>query len=106
MVVRILERFSQLLSEAKEILSNVGADGGKQSRQIRELAPVILDYIRMRVKEYPEQGGVVEVAELMLRLREGARVIKKTLHLLESQGCAVRTDFRDVWEITDPRSEP
>ena len=25
-----------------------------------------LDYIRMRVKEYPEQGGIVEVAELML----------------------------------------
>jgi hypothetical protein len=33
---------------------------------------VILDHIRMRVKEYPEEGGIVEVAELMLRLREGA----------------------------------
>jgi len=55
---------------------------------------------------YPEQGCVVEVGELMLRLREGARVIKKTLHLLESQGYAVKTDFKDVWEIIDSRSGP
>jgi len=103
-VFRIWGRFSQLWVDAKEVLANCGADGDNQSEQIRELAPVILDYIRMRVKEYPEQGGVVEVAELMLRFREGARVIKKTLHLMESQGHAVRTDFKDVWEIIDFRS--
>ncbi len=68
---RIAERFSQLLVDAKEVLANFDADGDNQSQQIHELAPVILDYIRMRVKEYPEQGGIVEVAELMLRLREG-----------------------------------
>lgn len=99
----IAERFSQLLIDAKQVLSTFGEEADNQSQQIHELAPVILDYIRMRVKEYPEQGGIVEVAELMLRLREGARVIKKTLHLLESQGYAARTDFKDVWEIIDPR---
>ena len=99
----IAERFSQLLIDAKQVLSTFGAEADNQSQQIHELAPVILDYIRMRVKEYPEQGGIVEVAELMLRLREGARVIRKTLHSLESQGYAVRTDFKDVWEIIDPR---
>jgi hypothetical protein len=104
MVFHILKRFSQLLVDAKEVLSNVGADADNQGQQICELAPVILDYIRMRVKEYPEQGGVVEVAELMLRFREQAGVIKKTLRLLESQGYAVKTDFKDVWEIIDPGS--
>ena len=103
---RTAERFRQLLVDAKEVLSTLGTEADNQSQQIHELAPVILDYIRMRVKEYPEQGGIVEVAELMLRLREGGRVIKKTLHLLESQGYAVRTDFKDVWEIIDPRSGP
>ena len=83
-----------------------GGEANNQSRQIPELAPVVLDYIRMRWKVYPEQGCVVEVGELMLRLREGARVIKKTLHLLESQGYAVKTDFKDVWEIIDSRSGP
>lgn len=105
-VFRILERFSQLLGDAKEILSTFGAEPDHQSQQIRDLAFVIRDYIRMRLNEYPEQGGVVEVAELTLRLREGTRIIKKTLHLLESQGYAVKTDFRDVWEIIDPRSGP
>jgi hypothetical protein len=100
-VPHILERFSQLLIDAKEILWNFRAEADDQSGQIHELAPVILDSIRMRLKEYPEQGGVVEVAELMLRFREGARVIKKTLHSLENQGYAVKTDFKDVWEIID-----
>ena len=103
---RIRERLSQVLVDAKEVLWNFRAEADDQSGQIHELAPVILDYIRMRLKEYPEQGGVVEVAELMLRFREGARVIKKTLHLLENQGYAVKTDFKDVWEIIDPRSGP
>lgn len=103
---RILERFPQLLVDAKEVLWNCRAEADDQSEQIRELAAVILDYIRMRLKEFPEQGGVVEVAELMLRFREGGRVIKKTLHLLENQGYAVTTDFKDVWEIIDPRSWP
>jgi hypothetical protein len=106
MVFRILEGFSELLCDAKEVLSNCGGEANNQSRQIPELAPVVLDYIRMRWKVYPEQGCVVEVGELMLRLREGARVIKKTLHLLESQGYAVKTDFKDVWEIIDSRSGP
>ena len=101
MVFRIWGRFSQLLVDANRVLANFGADGDNQSQQIHELAPVILDYIRMRVKQYPEQGGVVEVAELMLRFREGACVIKKTLQLMESQGHAVRTDFRDIWEIIE-----
>jgi len=105
-VSRIRERLSQVLVDAKEVLWNFRAEADDQSGQIHELAPVILDYIRMRLKEYPEQGGVVEVAELMLRFREGARVIKKTLHLLENQGYAVKTDFKDVWEIIDPRSGP
>jgi len=104
-VFRIVERFSHLLCDAKEVLSNCGAEAN-QSRQMPELAPVILDYIRMRLKVYPEQGCVVEVGELMLRLREGPRVIKKTLHLLESQGYALKTDFMDVWEIIDSRSGP
>jgi len=56
--------------------------------------------------EGPEQGCVVEVGELMLRLREGACVIKRTLHLPESQGYALKTDFKDVWEIIDSRSGP
>lgn len=99
---RIAERFCQLLIDAKEVLSTSGAEADNQSQQTHEFAPVILDYIRMRVKEYPEQGGIVEVAEQMLRLREGADVIKKTLHLVEGQGCAVRTDFKGVWEIIDP----
>src|ERR1051326_6684739 len=94
MVFRILEGFSELLCDAKEVLSNCGGETNNQSRKIPELAPVVLDYIRMRWKVYPEQGCVVEVGELMLRLREGARVIKNTLHLLESQGYAVKTDFR------------
>lgn len=98
---RILERFPLLLVDAKEVLWNVRAEADDQSEQIHELAPVILDYIRMRLKEFPEQGGV-----LMLRFREGGRVIKKTLHLLENQGYAVKTDFKDVWEIIDPRSGP
>ena len=102
----ILEGFSEILCDAKEVLSNCGAEADTQSRQIPELAPVILDYIRMRLKVYPEQGCVVEVGELMLRLREGPRVIKKTLHLLESQGYALKTDFMDVWEIIDSRSGP
>jgi hypothetical protein len=100
-VFRILERFSQLLVDAKEVLWNFRAEADDQSGQIPELASAILDYIRMRLKEYPEQGGVVEVAELMLRFREGARVIKRSLHLLENQGYAVKTDFEDVWEIID-----
>jgi hypothetical protein len=81
----------------------LASDSDDQS-QIHELAPVILECIRMRVKEYPEEGGVVEVGELMLGLREGARVIKKALHLLKSRGYAVKTHFRDVWEIIDPGS--
>ena len=98
---RILKRFSQLLVDAKEVLWNFRAQADDRSGQIPELASMILDYIRMRLKEYPEQGGVIEVAELMLRFREGARVIKGSLHLLENQGYAVKTDFEDVWEIID-----
>jgi hypothetical protein len=100
-VFRILKRFSQLLVDAKEVLWNFHAQADDRSGQIPELASMILDYIRMRLKEYPEQGGVIEVAELMLRFREGARVIKGSLHLLENQGYAVKTDFEDVWEIID-----
>jgi hypothetical protein len=105
-VSRILDRLSQVLVDAKEVLWNFRAEADDQTGQIHELAPVILDYIRMRLKEYPEQGGVVEVAELMLRFREGARVIRKTLHLLENQGYAAQTDFKDVWEIITPVQGP
>ena len=41
---RILERFPQLLVDAKEVLWNCRAEADDQSEQIRELAAVILDY--------------------------------------------------------------
>jgi hypothetical protein len=106
MVFRIAERFCQLLIDAKEVLSTSGAEADNQSQQTHELAPVILDYITHEGKGVSLTRGIVEVAELMLRLREGADVIKKTLHLVEGQGCAVRTDFKGVWEIIDSRSGP
>jgi hypothetical protein len=55
-VSRIRERLSQVLVDAKEVLWNFRAEADDQSEQIHELAPVIVDYIRMRLKEYPEQG--------------------------------------------------
>ena len=52
-------------------------------------APVIQVYIRMRVKEYPEQGDIAEVAELKLRLREEAPRNRKDAPLAgESRMCS------------------
>lgn len=42
-VFRILERFSQLLVDAKEVLWNSRAEADDQSGQIHGLAPMILD---------------------------------------------------------------
>lgn len=102
---RVLERLSQFLDDAKDALSNRGTDFDIQSEHIHQLAPVILDYTRMRLKKYPEQGGIVEVAELTLRFRESASVISETLHLLESQGRAQHANISNVWEILNPSAE-
>jgi hypothetical protein len=105
LVFRIWERISQLLIDIKSALCHLDTDLDNQSEHIRQLAPVILEYIRMRSKEYPEQGGSVEVAELTLRLRESDRVIKKTLHLLQNQGHAQPASISNVWEIVDPSAD-
>lgn len=47
------------------------------------------------LKVYPEQGGVVEGAELMRRFERGRRN-QENAPLLDSQGYAVRTDLKDV----------
>lgn len=105
LVFRIWESTSQLLIEVKGALCHLHSDPGDQSEHIRQLAPVILDYIRMRWKEYPEQGGCVEVAELSLRFRESDRVIKKTLNLLQHQGHAQPTTITNFWEILNPSAK-
>lgn len=104
-VFRIRERFSRWLVDAKGVLGMYIWEADDQSKQIHELAPIILDYVRMRFKEYPEQEGVVEVAELVLRFREEAGVIRKTLQLLEKQGYAIPIVFQDAWEILNPSRE-
>jgi hypothetical protein len=71
-----------------------------QGQQVRELAPSDSGLIPIRLKEYPEQGGVVGVVELMLRLRVGPRN-KKDAPLAGESRNVVETDIRDVGEIID-----
>lgn len=64
-----------------------------QNQKIDALARLVLDYVRMRLHTYPEQGTTVDVAELAFRFRERQRDVTGALYLLESQGHAEFTEF-------------
>jgi len=104
------------LVDAKEVLWNCRAEADDQSEQIRELAAVILDYIRMRLKEFPEQGGDVEAAELMLRFREGGprnqedpplmAVCLDAMKIIQRhRGWVSDESLRDLGEVLDMTAE-
>jgi hypothetical protein len=57
-------------------------------RKIEDLAQAILEYVRMRIYSFPDQGFTVDVAELAFRFRETEWTIEGALCLLESRGQA------------------
>jgi hypothetical protein len=72
-------------------------DGG--DRKNEDLAHSVLDYVRMRLDEYPQLGIFVNVDDLAFRLRETNKNIRNALHLLESQKRASQTECHGLWRL-------
>ncbi len=76
------------------VSDNVADD---EERKTEDLARSLLDYLRMRLREYPHQGFIVEISELAFRFREREWA-------LESRGQATPTDFKGLWRLRVPSS--
>lgn len=68
-------------------------------RNSDDLAQSVLDYVCMRLDEYPQLGVLVNVDDLAFRLRETKKTIRNALHLLESQKQASQTECHGLWRL-------
>jgi hypothetical protein len=76
------------------VTSYLASDYGEvdEDQKTKDLARSLLDYVRLRLREFPDRGLIVDIAELAFRFRETEWTIEGALRLLESRGLSHVSD--------------